>query len=244
MTESTSHPLLWITGAGSGMGRAIALRAARGGRRVVLSGRREAALNDVAATVRGIGGDAVVAPLDVTDASAVADTARRVSANHGDITDLVVAAGLNAPKRYWRDQNMVDFEAILATNLAGAAAVTQAALPAMRTTGSGSVIFISSHSGWTFSPDAGVAYSASKTALASLARTLNAQEGRHGIRACHLCPGDVDSDFLGMRPIVPNADARSRMLSPDDVARAVDFILDSPRHVRIDELVITPVERS
>jgi len=61
------------------------------------------------------------------------------------------------------------------------------------------------------------------------------------VRACHLCPGDVDTDFLLQRPNVPDADARSVMLSAQDVARAVQFVLDAPPHVRIDELVISPV---
>ena len=77
---------------------------------------------------------------------------------------------------------------------------------------------VSSYSGWRFSPYAGVAYSASKTALAAVCQTLNAQEAGHGVRACHLCPGDVDTDFLELRPKVPGADARAAMLTPDDVA--------------------------
>ena len=86
-----------------------------------------------------------------------------------------------------------------------------------------------------------MAYAASKTALGALCRSLNEQEAAHGIRACHLCPGDVDSDFLSLRPQVPDAQARAAMLTSADVARAVMFVLESPPHVRIDELVISPV---
>ena len=63
----------------------------------------------------------------------------------------------------------------------------------------------------------------------------------HGVRATHLCPGDVDTEFLAMRPVVPDADARAVMLTPDDVARSILHVLDAPPHVRIDELVISPV---
>ena len=103
---------------------------------------------------------------------------------------------------------------------------------------------MSSYSAWRFSPGAGVAYAASKTALTSVCQTLNAEEARHGVRACHLCPGDVDTDFLRLRPQVPDADARAVMLSPEDVARTVLFVLDSPAHVRIDELVVSPVSQT
>jgi NADP-dependent 3-hydroxy acid dehydrogenase YdfG len=81
----------------------------------------------------------------------------------------------------------------------------------------------------------------SKAALGMVVASLNDQENGNGVKACHLCPGDVDTDFLALRPQVPDEGQRSEMLSPDDVARAVSFVLQSPRHVRIDELVITPL---
>ena len=72
-------------------------------------------------------------------------------------------------------------------------------------------------------------------------RTLNQQEAQHGVRATHLCPGDVATDFLDQRPVVPDADARARMLQPEDVGRTVAFVLGAAPHVRIDELVLSPV---
>ena len=159
------------------------------------------------------------------------------------MTDLVLAAGLNVPARYWRDQAIDDFAAVVATNLTGVAAMVDAALPDLREVGGGQVVVISSYSAWRFSPHSGVAYAASKTALRALCQSLNQQEAPHGIRACHLCPGDVDSDFLELRPQVPDEQARAAMLTPDDVARAVMFVLESPPHVRVDELVISPVSQ-
>jgi NADP-dependent 3-hydroxy acid dehydrogenase YdfG len=88
-----------------------------------------------------------------------------------------------------------------------------------------------------------VAYSASKTAVGSLAAHLNFQENRHGVRACAVCPGDIDSDFLSLRPVVPGGSDREQMLSPADVARTVQFVLDSPPHVCINELVVTPTKK-
>jgi NADP-dependent 3-hydroxy acid dehydrogenase YdfG len=233
---------VWTTGAGSGMGRATALAAARSGWRVALSGRRPEALEAVAAEIAGLGGEALVVPLDVTDRAAVRAAADRIAAELGPVDAVVLSAGLNAPRRYWRDQDLDEFAAITATNLLGPVAVVDAVLPGMRERGTGTVVFISSYSGWRFSPDAGAAYSASKTALGPLTQTLNAQENRHGIRACHLCPGDVDSDFLSRRPVVPGDDDRAVMLTPDDIARTVLFVLESPPHVVIDELVVSPAK--
>lgn len=235
-------PTLWITGAGSGMGRAAALAAAQYGGPIALSGRRPEVLEEVAREVRELGGTALPVPLDVTDREAVRAAAARIAQELGPIEALVLSAGMNAPRRYWRDQDLEEFAAITDTNLLGPVSVIDAVLPGMRERGAGTIVLISSYSAWRFSPDAGAAYSASKTALGPLVATLNAQENRHGIRVCHLCPGDVDSDFLDRRPTVPGARERAVMLSPEDVGRAVAFVLTSPPHVVIDELVISPAK--
>ncbi|GAB2580978.1 SDR family oxidoreductase [Microlunatus antarcticus] len=238
-----SGRVLWVTGAGSGMGRAAAVAAAQGGRRVALSGRREDALAETAALVEQAGGESFVVPLEVGDPSAVAGAHAGITDRWGRVDDLVLAAGLNSPQRTWADQSVTGFADVVTTNLSGVVNVVDAALPDLREAG-GQVVVVSSYAGWRFSPGAGVAYSASKTALTAVCQTLNAQEASYGVRACHLCPGDVDTDFLRMRPQVPGAEARAVMLTADDVARAVLFVLDSPAHVRIDELVISPVSQT
>ncbi|AIV39244.1 MULTISPECIES: SDR family oxidoreductase [unclassified Curtobacterium] len=232
--------VLWITGGGSGMGAASAVAAARDGWTVVLSGRRRDRLEQVADEVRAVGGTADVVPLDVTDGDAVPAARDAVLGRHGRIDGLVLAAGLNSPARRWDDQSLADVRAVIDTNTTAVVAVVDAALPALRDAG-GVVVVVSSYAGWSFQPGAGVAYSASKTALGSIVRTLNQQEAEHGVRATHLCPGDVATDFLDQRPEVPDAAARARMLQPDDVGRTVAFVLAAPAHVRIDELVLSPV---
>lgn len=235
--------VLWVTGAGTGMGRASALHAARSGWRVVLSGRRPEPLADVAREIEAAGGSALALPLDVTDGLAVTAARDAVVERWGRIDGIVASAGLNSPQRTWADQDLGRFDDILQTNLVATVRVIDAALPALRERG-GTVVMISSYSAWSFSPGSGVAYSASKTALGAASRMLNVQEAAHGIRSCHLCPGDVDSDFLAMRPSVPDAAAREVMLTPDDIGRTVAFVLDSPPHVRIDELVVSPVSQA
>jgi NADP-dependent 3-hydroxy acid dehydrogenase YdfG len=236
----TDARVLWITGGGSGMGAAVAVQAASDGWTVVLSGRRVERLDAVAEQVHAAGGSADVLPLDTADVEAVATARDTLLTRHGRLDGLVLAAGLNAPERRWDDQSMADFRAIVDTNLTGVVAAVDAALPSLRLAG-GTVVVVSSYAGWSFQPGAGVAYSASKTALASVVRTLNQQGAEHGVRATHLCPGDVATDFLDRRPVVPDAAARAVMLQPEDVARAVAFVLEAPAHVRVDELVISPV---
>jgi NAD(P)-dependent dehydrogenase (short-subunit alcohol dehydrogenase family) len=150
--------ILWVSGAGSGVGRGTAVAAARDGWRLVLSGRRVEALEGTRALVEAAGSTAVVAPLDVTDDAALA----AVVAGLDRLDGVVVAAGLNAPRRSWADQDLADFDRIVATNLTGPAHQVAAALPLLRASG-GTVVLVSSYAAWTHSPGAGVAYSASKT---------------------------------------------------------------------------------
>ncbi|MBT1677469.1 SDR family NAD(P)-dependent oxidoreductase [Curtobacterium flaccumfaciens pv. flaccumfaciens] len=234
--------MLWVTGGGSGMGAASAEAAARDGWTVVLSGRRADRLEQVAGVIRDAGGTADVLPLDANEPDAVAAARDTVLERHGRLDGLLLAAGLNAPRRRWDDQSLTDFRAIVDTNLTAVVTVVDAALPALRSSG-GVVVVVSSYAGWSFQPGAGVAYSASKSALASAVRTLNQQEAEHGVRATHLCPGDVATDFLDQRPSVPDSTARSVMLQPADIARAVSFVLEAPQHVRVDELVVSPVSQ-
>ncbi|WP_261164619.1 SDR family oxidoreductase [Microbacterium sp. Marseille-Q6965] len=231
----------WVTGAGSGMGRASAVRAGASGRRVALSGRRVPSLEETAKRIVDAGGPApLVLPLDVRDPDALAEAHARVRAEFGTVEALVLSAGLNAPARTWADQSMSDFAAIVETNLTSVARAIDLTLPGMRNAGGGTIVIVSSISAWRLSPGAGVAYTASKRGLKALTETLNGQEGRNGVRATLLLPGDVDSEFLRLRPVQPDEDSRARMLSPDDVARAVQFVLDAPPGVTIDELVISP----
>jgi NADP-dependent 3-hydroxy acid dehydrogenase YdfG len=231
----------WVTGAGSGMGQASAVSAAASGRRVVLSGRRVEALEATARRIADAGGEPpLLVPLDVRDEGAIAAAHERVAAELGRADELVLAAGLNTPQRTWADQSIGEFAAVVETNLLAVARLVDLVLPGMRDAGHGTIVVVSSISAWRLSPGAGVAYTASKRGLQAITETLNGQEGRHGIRATLLLPGDVDSEFLRLRPAEPDAVTRARMLTPADIARTVQFVLDSPPQVTIDELVVSP----
>jgi NAD(P)-dependent dehydrogenase (short-subunit alcohol dehydrogenase family) len=234
--------VVWITGAGSGIGRATAIEAAAAGWRVAVTGRRSETLEETAAVARGQGGEVLVLPADTTSDDDVFAARDSIASLWGRIDALVLAAGANAPHRRWDDQDLRRFDEIVQVNLIAPAHLVAAALPRLRDA-RGAVVFVSSYAGWAFSPTAGVAYSASKSGLSALTRTLNAQEATSGVRACHLCPGDVNTGFLEFRPNVPPASARERMLQPPDVARTVLFVLDSPPHVRFDELVVSPLSQ-
>ncbi|MCW4456867.1 SDR family oxidoreductase [Microbacterium sp. MPKO10] len=237
----TANTVTWIIGASSGVGASSAVALADSGRTLVLSGRRAEALEGVRATVEDAGGTALVVPMDATDDASTRAAFDRIGAEAGVVSEVVFCAGMNVPKRHWDALEIPEFQAVVETNLTSVARGIAAVLPGMRAAGDGRVVVISSWAGWAYGRGAGVAYSASKTGLLSLTESLNDQESANGISATVICPGDIDTEFVDKRPTVPDAAARTRMLSPDDVARAVAFVLESPADVCVNELVISPV---
>lgn len=229
-----------ITGAGSGVGRAIALKLARQDWRVAILGRRVETLQE---TVRlaGVHASHVTHHVcDVGDPEAVAAMGKRVLAEFGSVEVLVNSAGTNAPKRSLEVLSLEDYHAMMAANLNGAYYCVQAFLPHMRARGSGTIINIVSDAGKHASPKAGPAYVMSKFGLAGLTQSINAEERAKGIRACAIFPGDIDTPLLEKRPQQPDAVARARMLQAEDVAECAWFCINQPAHSIIEELIIRP----
>jgi len=229
-----------ITGAGSGVGRAIALQLAQQGWRLALVGRRADAL-DQTAKLTGLNADQfLIAPCDIGNAAAVTDMGRRVLARFGEVDLLVNAAGTNAPRRLLNVLSLDDYHAMINTNLNGAYYCVQAFLPQMRVRRSGTIINIVSEAGKQASPKAGPAYVMSKFGLAGLTQSINAEERANGIRACGIFPGDIDTPLLDKRPLPPDAKARAIMMRPEDVANCALFCINLPPHVIVEEMLVRP----
>lgn len=229
-----------ITGAGSGVGQAIALKLAQQGWRVAILGRRAEALQE---TIRQAGAHAsrlTSHVCDVSNAATVAEMGKSVLAEFGQVEVLVNAAGTNAPRRLLDVLSLEDYHAMIATNLNGAYYCVQAFLPPMRARKSGTIINIVSDAGRQASPKAGPAYVMSKFGLAGLTQSINAEERANGIRACAIFPGDIDTPLLNRRPHPPDAAARARMMRPEDVAECALFCINLPRHVIVEEMLVRP----
>ena len=217
------------------------MRLATGGHRVVVSGRRSAELDQAVGLLRGKGLTAHAQVLDVSDQAAVSRVAEAIASEHGAIDVLVCSAGTNVPNRYWDTLTPDAFAKVVAINLNGVAFCVAAVLPAMRRAGRGSIAVVSSWAGWRFTSFTGAAYGATKTALAPLVESLNDQEGRHGIRATLICPGEVATPILRSRPVPPSDEEIARMLTAEDVAEAVAYAMTAPAHVCLNEIVISPI---
>jgi NAD(P)-dependent dehydrogenase (short-subunit alcohol dehydrogenase family) len=227
-----------VTGAGSGVGRAVAFQLATEGWHVALVGRNTDKLAATAAL--GPAEQFLIEPCDIGNASAVEAMVQRVIDAFGSVEVLINAAGTNAPKRSLEVLSLEDYRAMMDANLDGAFYCVRAVLPGMRDRGSGTVINIISDAGKQASPKAGPAYAMSKFGLAGLTQAINAEERSRGVRACAIFPGDIDTPLLDKRPLVPDAAARARMMKPEDVAACVLFCLHLPPHVIVEELLVRP----
>jgi len=235
-----SGRIAWVTGGGSGIGQAAAVELAKGGATVVVSGRRASALAETEALIGSSGGKSEGEALDVTNREAVERAAKAILGRHDHVDILVNCAGINIPRRFFKDLEASEWERVVEINLNGALYCTLAVLPGMRERRDGLVINIGSWFARYQSYVGGAAYNASKQALTSLTHQLNLEEGLHGIRGCVIHPGETVTPMQRARPKPPSPEDQAKMLKMEDLRRVVRFVAESPAHVCLNEIVMTP----
>lgn len=202
-----------VTGAGRGIGRAVALQLARAGVRVALVSRTRSELEILAGEIAHAGGTALPVPGDVRDPGFPAEAVRAAAAAHGRLQILVNNAGVGAvsPLAETSDETWAQ---VIETNLSAPFRFTRAALPQL-SAGGGHVFMISSLAGQN--AIAGMsAYCASKAALDHLTACLMLEVRHQGVKVTTIAPGSVDTSFGGLA----RNDA-SWMLTAEDVAGTV-----------------------
>jgi NAD(P)-dependent dehydrogenase (short-subunit alcohol dehydrogenase family) len=193
-----------VTGAGSGIGRATAVRLAAGGARVALVGRRRDPLEETAGLCREVGGEPLVCPADVTRVDAVDAVVGAAGARWGALDALVCSAGM----AFYAGVEATSPEAwdeVLRVNLTAPFFVARAALPWLRRGDAASVVMVASTLGLTGLRGA-AAYCAAKAGLVNFARALAIEEAAAGVRVNVVCPGVVDTPMLD----TPREGSRSR----------------------------------
>ena len=230
-----------VTGAASGVGRAVAHRLAEQGWQVAALARRADALAETArSSPDGSQSRVHPFPCDVADASAVASVVTEVAKRFGGVYALVNSAGTNIPCRGFDVLSVHDFHALVDVNLNGTFHAVHAVLPVMRRQGEGTIVNVVSDAGLIANAKAGPAYVASKFGVTGLTQSLNAEERHNGIRACAIFPGDIDTPLLEKRPQPPPPEARARMLRPEDVAECVMLANNLPQRAVVEQLVVRP----
>jgi meso-butanediol dehydrogenase / (S,S)-butanediol dehydrogenase / diacetyl reductase len=217
----------FITGAGTGIGRACAVQFAREGAAVALAGRRIGPLEEVARTISGAGGQAMAVVCDVTLRGPVERALEAAEARFGQINVVVNNAGAVVVADVGRTSDE-DWDRIIATNLTGKFLVSRAALPVLRRSGGGSIVNIGSILGVVARKDR-AAYCASKGGVTLLTKAMALDHAHENIRVNCICPTIVETD-LGMESIAATPDPAAernkraleiplgRMGRPEDVA--------------------------
>jgi NAD(P)-dependent dehydrogenase (short-subunit alcohol dehydrogenase family) len=225
-----------VTGAGSGIGRAAALLAARRGARVVASDIDAETSSTCAEEITKVGGEAIAVPCDVSDEQSVAGLFRELSRQELVLTGVVAAAGVDLggfahelPTERW--------QRVLAVNLTGAFLVCREAIAALLAAGrGGSIVLCSSPAAFAgFAVGGGSAYAASKGGLSALTRTLAVDYARYGIRVNAIVPGPTEtplmwaavaeSDRPAMRAQICAEVPLGRLADPGEPARAALWLL-------------------
>lgn len=231
--QPSSKRIVMVTGAGSGIGAAIAMAFADAQHVVLCCGRRQAACTATVERIKQLGGQAQAVVCDIRDSDSVEAAMTRTCEEHGHIDVFVANAGI-AQNCAVEDTTDAMLDDILATNVRGTIACCRAAYSRMQPRRQGAIITIGSvvsHKGYPQQS----AYTASKHAVLGFTRSLCAEAQPHGIRVACVMPGGVATEMV--RQTRPDLDG-SQMIQPEDVADAVRYLVDLPPRIAIDSICI------
>ena len=227
MTPERSRIAL-VTGAGSGIGRAIAEKLAQNGERVVVNDVNPDTTNEVVAGIKEWGGEAAAAPGDVSDAESVQRIVAATHEAYGSPEILVNNAGFLQQKRFV-DLTVEDFDRMIAVHLRGTFLCTRAVLPEMLSRGSGIIVNVASQLGQIGGIEL-CHYSSAKAGIIGLTKSLAREVSAQGVRVNAVAPGPINTELvLGLSEEWRNAKAAElplgRFGEPWEVAETVAFLV-------------------
>ncbi len=229
-----------ITGAGSGIGSAIALALAEQGAKLALVGRTASKVEAVRDLIQTQGGEAMAFGLDVADHQGVAHMTEQTLKAFGGIDVLINNAGHSSHHRRTLTTPPHEIRAVIDSNLVGTIYCTQAVLPTMLQAGDGLIVNVASMAGMHTSYLGGMIYSAAKAGVIHFTRFLNFELNNTGVRASVLIPGEVDTPIMENRPVRPTADDRTTMIGVTECVEALMTIISLPKRSTITEVILKP----
>jgi NADP-dependent 3-hydroxy acid dehydrogenase YdfG len=229
-----------VTGAGTGIGRATALMLAAAGARIAIAGRRKEPLDQVVGEIERAKGTAVAKTCDLTKPAQARELGAWVLKTFGGVDMLINNAGQSSYVRSIRWIGQDEWDSVLGVNTTGVYALTQTLLPTMLERGAGTVITVASMAALRPGGFSGAAYGVAKAGARAMMQALHTELRNKGIRATTILPAEVDTPILDKRPLPPDAQARSTMMQPEDVARAILLVCTMPHRTVIEEIVMSP----
>ena len=224
-----------VTGAGSGLGRSIAVTLAQAGVQVALAARTESALDAVAQEITTAGSAALVVPTDVGEEAQIERLVATTQAEWGRLDILVTCAG-GASFGPLIESSTEDWDNLMKINLRGIYLCAKHALKVMLPQRSGHILNVLSIASTTILPGSS-AYTASKFGALGLTKVMAAEVRAEGVKVTAVIPGAVDTPLWDKS----GGDLdRTKMLSSDDVARAMLDVIAQPASIHTDEIVLMP----
>lgn len=221
-----------VTGAGSGIGEAIATLLHEEGAKVVLAGRNKDKLQNVA---NQLAQDSVkVVPTDVTKKEEVDELIKMAQQTFGGL-DIVINSARQMLSSKITDYQVDEWDSMIDVNIKGTLYTAKAALPTMLEQSSGHLINIASISGFEVTKSSTI-YSATKAAVHTITQGLEKELAKTGVKVTSISPGMVDTAITATY----NPTDRKK-LEPQDIAEAVLYALTQPKHVNVNEITVRPV---
>ncbi|HHQ6900354.1 TPA: SDR family oxidoreductase [Staphylococcus aureus] len=221
-----------VTGAGSGIGEAIATLLHEEGVKVILAGRNKDKLQNVA---NQLAQDSVkVVPTDVTKKEEVDELIKIAQQTFGGLDIVINSAGQMLSSKI-TDYQVDEWDSMIDVNIKGTLYTAQAALPTMLEQSSGHLINIASISGFEVTKSSTI-YSATKAAVHTITQGLEKELAKTGVKVTSISPGMVDTAITAAY----NPTDRKK-LEPQDIAEAVLYALTQPKHVNVNEITVCPV---
>ncbi|MCZ7534982.1 MAG: SDR family oxidoreductase [Acidimicrobiia bacterium] len=228
-----------VTGAGSGIGRATAVRFAAGGARVACLDVNKQGVDETVATIGAAAGEAIGVETDVTDEESVKAAVTATVEAYGGLHVLANVAGIGG-FRHTAAETLDHWSRVVAVNMTGPFLMSREALPHLLAAGGGAIVNVASTAGIKGAPYA-AAYCASKGGVVSLTRALALEYAKSGVRVNAICPGGVVTPLIGS--FVPPEDGDDALIArlvapneafaqPEDVAAAITFLAsDDATHI-------------
>ena len=226
-----------VTGAGSGIGAAVARRLGAAGWRLTLINIDEPALDRTASEIRTAPGHVITRSLDIADFAALESACAASVAQHGSL-DLVVACAGTSTSGPFLETDPSTWEGIISTNLLGTAYTVRASLPLMH---GGDIVVVASVSGREAYPGEAI-YIASKWGVVGMTYAMR-RELRGRTRVTLIEPGLVDTPLAHRNALAQQWLEQTRPLDANDVADSVIFALGRPAHAAVNELVLRPLDQ-
>ncbi len=226
-----------VTGGGTGIGLGIARAMAQEGCHVAIAGRREQVVREAAEA-----SDPVLEyfRVNVAHRGSVANLVNWADKTLGHIDIWVNSAGVNIRNRTMEAMEPEQWDNVMMVNATGAYNCMRAVLPQMRERRDGLIVNISSISGKRATALGGVAYSASKFAMAALGTTVANEESQNGIRITNVYPGEVNTPILDNRPNPVSDDHKAQILQMEDLGGLLVAIASLPPRAHVPEIIVKP----